>query len=474
MYDRMQTLTKEQMTRIHDGALNLLKNTGVGFIDVETLEIFKANGFKVDGKTVFFQEKDIAKALETAPEKFTVVARDPDKSVRIGGDDFVFLPGYGAPFLTLPDGEQREATLADYDNFCKLIQTSKYIDMNGFMMVEPSDVPAETAHLDMLFSNIVLSDKPFLGSPLSRRAIIDCIEMCGMVWGGKEKLKEMPPVTVSLINSLSPLQFSEEMAGSLIELARNGQAVVVASLIMAGASGPVTLAGVLALQTAEILAGITLAQIVNPGTPVIYGSTSSAMDMKSGALTIGAPELSMISSATAQMARFYNLPSRSGGGLTDALFTDAQAGSESTFSLLTSVRNGINFILHSAGIMGSYISMSFEKFITDEEICGMVRHLMKPIDITDASIDLDVIKEVGIGGQYLSHPKTFELCRTAFFAPDLNNRFTYDAWKAKGSRRIDEIATDMVGKRLATYEKPDIDRDVEAALSDYVTKRKNM
>jgi len=124
--------------------------------------------------------------------------------------------------------------------------------------------------------------------------------------------------------------------------------------------------------------------------------------------------------------------------------------------------------------MGSYISMSFEKFITDEEICGMVRHLLKPIEITDASIDLDVIKEVGIGGQYLSHPKTFELCRTAFFAPDLNNRFTYDAWKAKGSRRIDEIATDMVGKRLATYEKPDIDQDVEAALSDYVAKRKNM
>ncbi len=474
MYDRMQTLTKDQMAKIHDSAMDLLKTTGVNFNDPEALEIFKAHGFTVDGKTVFFDEKDITKALETTPSKFTVVARNPEKNVTIGESDFVFLPGYGAPFVTLADGTQQEATMADYDNFCKLIQTSKYMDMNGFMMVEPSDVPPETAHLDMLFSSMVLCDKPFMGSPVSRQGILDLIEMCGMIWGSKEKLKEMPPVTVSLINSLSPLQFSEEMAGSLIELARNGQAFVVASLIMAGASGPVTLAGVLALQNAEILAGITLAQLVNPGTPVIYGSTSSAMDMKSGALTIGAPELSMITSATAQMARFYNLPSRDGGGLTDALFTDAQSGVESTMALLTAARNGVNFILHAAGILGSYISMSFEKFIVDEEICGMVRHLLKPIDITDASIDLEMIKSVGIGGQYLTHPKTFKLCRTAFFTPDLNNRFNYDTWNKKGKQRIDEIATDVVGKRLATYEKPDIDHGVEAALSDYVNRRKNM
>ena len=154
------------------------------------------------------------------------------------------------------------------------------------------------------------------------------------------------------------------------------------------------------------------------------------MDMKSGALTIGAPELSMIASATAQMARFYNLPQpRRRRGLTDALFTDAQSGVESTIALLTAARNGINFILHAAGILGSYISMSFEKFIVDEEICGMVRHLLKPIDITDAAIDLDMIKSVGIGGQYLTHPKTFDLCRTAFFSPALNNRLNYEAWK---------------------------------------------
>jgi trimethylamine--corrinoid protein Co-methyltransferase len=277
---------------------------------------------------------------------------------------------------------------------------------------------------------------------------------------------------VSLINSLSPLQFSDEMAGSLIELARANQACVIASLIMAGSSGPVTLAGVMALQTAEILAGVTLAQLVNPGAPVIYGSTSSAMDMKTGGLSIGCPELSIVVSATAQMARFYNLPSRSGGGLTDAHFPDAQAGIESALALTTAARSGVNFILHSAGILGSYISMSFEKFLIDEELCGITRRMLKPMEVTTSSIDTEMIKTVGIGGQYLTQPKTFQLCRTEFYLTDFMNRQNHAGWKAAGKKRLDEFAEDRLAQRLASYEKPDIDAGVEAALTEYVTRRK--
>jgi trimethylamine--corrinoid protein Co-methyltransferase len=468
----MQTLTQEEMTRIHDAAMDLLGSTGIAFNEDEALEIFKKNGFKVDGKTVFFTEAQVKNALKTAPSRFTVTGRNPEKSVAVGEDDFVFVPGYGAPFVSLSNGEQREATMEDYDNFCKLVQTSKTIDMNGFMMVEPSDVPAETAHLDMLFSSIVLSDKPFLGSPVSKQGARDCVEMAAIVWGGMDKLKAVGPVTVSLINSLSPLQFSDEMAGSLIELARANQACVIASLIMAGSSGPVTLSGVLALQTAEILAGVTLAQLVNPGAPVIYGSTSSAMDMKTGGLSIGCPELSIVVSATAQMARFYNLPSRSGGGLTDAHFPDAQAGIESALALTTAARSGINFILHSAGILGSYISMSFEKFLIDEELCGITRRMLKPMEVTTSSIDTEMIKTVGIGGQYLTQPKTFQLCRTEFYLTDFMNRQNHAGWKASGKKRLDEFAADRLTQRLAAYEKPDIDAGTEAALVEFVTRRK--
>jgi trimethylamine--corrinoid protein Co-methyltransferase len=263
------------------------------------------------------------------------------------------------------------------------------------------------------------------------------------------------------------------MAGSLIELARANQACVIASLIMAGSSGPVTLAGVLALQNAEILAGITLAQLVNPGAPVIYGSTSSAMDMRTGGLAIGCPELSMVVSATAQMATFYKLPSRSGGSLTDAHFPDGQAAGESALALSTAVRNGINFILHSAGILGSYIAMSFEKFLLDEEMCGMVRRLTRPIDFSDEAIDVPMIKTVGIGGQYLTQPKTFKLCRTEFYMTDFFNRQNYAGWKNAGSKRIDQAAAESLSHRLAAYEKPPIDPDVETALAAYVVRRKN-
>ena len=472
MYDRMQELDKQNMEKIHDAAMDLLKTTGVAFNEKEALEIFKANGFKVEGTTVFFEESDIEKALETAPKKFIVHARNPEKSIAIGEDDFALLPGYGAPFVMEADGNQRHATMEDYDNFCKLIQTSPYINMNGWMMVEPSDMPSNTVHLDMNLSNMLLCDKPFMGSPASRQGAIDGIEMAGILWGGKENIMDKT-VSVSLINSLSPLQFSEEMAGSLIELARCNQACVIASLIMAGGSGPVTLDGVLALQNAEILAGITLAQLVRPGVPVVYGSTSSAMDMKTGALSIGAPELSKNIHLVAQMARFYNLPSRAGGALTDSMCADAQAGIESALALSTAVRSGINFILHAGGILGSYIAMSFEKFLLDEETCGMVRSMIHPLSLTDESIDIDIIKEVGIGGQYLTHPKTFKLCRTEFYMPSLMSRKNPDAWAKAGRKSIDMIAEDMVAKRLASYEKPGIDPEIEKKLTQYVENRKN-
>lgn len=472
MFDRMHEYTPEQMTRIHDASMALLKSTGIAINEPEPLEIFKKHGVKVDGKRVYPSESDVRRALESAPSRFTIHARNSDKSVSVGEDDFVFAPGYGAPFVTTSDGTQREATMDDYDNFCKLVQTSKYIDMNGFMMVEPSDVPSGTAHLDMMFSNIVLCDKAFMGSPVSRQGALDAIEMAGRVWGGVDAIQDKP-VMISLINSLSPLQFSEEMAGSLVEFARRGQPCVIAALIMAGSSGPVTLAGVLALQNAEILTGVTLAQLVNPGTPVVYGSTSSAMDMRSGALSIGAPELSKFVSATAQLARHYGLPSRSGGGLTDALTPDIQAGVESAVALTTAARSGINFILHSAGILGSYISMSFEKFLVDEELCGMVRKLVAPVEVTEESIDVNMIQEIGVGGQYLTHPKTFQLCRTEFFLPQLANRQAYDGWASAGKMREDQRATEMMQTRLAKYEKPEIDPGIESDLSDYVAKRKN-
>jgi trimethylamine--corrinoid protein Co-methyltransferase len=364
MFDGMRAITRRQINRIHDASMDLLKNTGIKFNEAEALRIFKQHGLKVDGNVAFLQEADVLKALETAPTQFVIHARNPANDVAVGNNKLVLAPGYGAPYMVSVDGNRCKGALDDYINLCKLVQTSKYLDVNGFLMIEPADVPSDTAHLDMLYSNIVFCDKPFMGSPLSRQCAIDAIEMAAILWGGKENIRNKP-IMISNINSLSPLQYSGEMAASLIEFARIGQPCVIAVLIIAGLTGPVTMAGALTIQNAEILAGITLAQLVNPGCPVVYGSTSLPMDMLSGEISIGAPELSQFISATAQLARFYRIPSRSGGSLTDAQIPDIQAGMESALVLSAAVRSGVNFILHSCGILGSYLSMSYEKFLVD-------------------------------------------------------------------------------------------------------------
>jgi trimethylamine--corrinoid protein Co-methyltransferase len=472
MYDRIHTFSHEELSKIHDASIDLLETVGVRFDDDEAVNLFKSNGFKVDGTTIFFTEKSIRCALDTAPSNFKLVARDPVKSVAIGGDDFALVPGYGASFITSNGGLQREATLDDYQRFCQLVQTSKVINVNGFLMVSPWDLQPETAHLEMLYANIAFCDKPFMGSPLSREAARDCVNMLGIVWGGLEKLKEMP-VTVSLITPLSPFRYTAEMAGSIIELARHNQACIFGALVMAGSSGPMSLAGLLAQQNAEILAGVTLAQLVNPGAPVIVGGTSAIMDMRTGCLAMGSPEVVRLTSATIQMAKFYNLPARGGCSNTDAHLADAQAGLESALTLMTAIRNGTNFVLHAAGILGSYSAMSFEKFIIDEELCCMVIETLKPIEITDESIDTNFIKEVGIGGDYLIQNKTLEQCRTAFFLPNLVNRSGYNGWQEDGHKRVDEKATEVFDDRLSSYVKPEIDPQIEKDLRAYIQKRKN-
>ena len=291
---------------------------------------------------------------------------------------------------------------------------------------------------------------------------------CGAV---KKKLTETP-VTVSLITPLSPLQYTAEMTGSVITLARYNQACIFGALIMAGSSGPSSLAGLLVQQNAEILAGVTLTQLVRPGAPVIVGGTSAILDMRTGCLSMGAPEVARISSATVQMAKFYNLPARSGCAVTDAHFPNAQAAFESTLNLYRALQNGSNFILHAAGILGAYNAMSFEKFIIDEEICTQILESLKPVTITAESIDLDCIKEVGIGGNYLTHPKTYEQCRTAFYLSNLVNRNGFSEWQEDGAKPINDRAAEILNERLAEYVKPDIDQKNEKDLFSYVQQRK--
>jgi len=473
MSDRMQSFSKDDLAKIHTSSIKILEEAGVVFNEKSALQLFKNNGFKVDGETVFFTEKKILKAIDKAPSSFELHARNPTKNVPIGGNSWAYVPTYGAPFVIEKDGKQRPGTMHDYDNICKLVQTSKHINMNGFKLVEPSDVATETAYLDMLFSNIILCDKPFMGSTDTVEAAENSMEMASIIFGGRDQLKEKACI-IGLINPLSPLQYAEEMAGSILVYARHNQPLIIANMIMAGTSGPLALPGLLTLMNAEILAGLTLAQLASPGTPVIYGSTSCPMNMKTGAAAIGSPETYIINSATAQLAKFYNLPCRTGGSLTDSLIPDAQALAEGALCLSTSIRAGANIVLHACGMIGTYIGVSLEKWIIDEELCGMVRNMMTPIDINTESIDLEAITSIGAGGNFLTHPKTLANCRTAFYENNLYNKSDYSKWSTSGEKRIDEVAEDTLFKRLSEYEMPAIDPEIETALSDFISKIKKI
>jgi len=468
----MWTMTPKMLTKIHDASMDILRSVGVAFKSDEALEIFRKAGLKIDGKAVFLSEKDVRKALDSAPSHFRMTARNREKSVDIGGDDFALAPGYGASFIVSADGRQRRTVKEDYDIFCKLVQTSEAITVCGFLMAEPSDLSRKTAHLDMLFSNMVLCDKPYMGCPVSKAGARDSLNMAGMLWGGKDKLKEKP-VTISLITPLSPLCYTAETSEAIIELAGCGQALIFGALLMAGATASMKLAGALVQQNAELLAGITLTQLVRPGSPVVMGGSSSVLDMRTGGLSMGAPQLHRITAATIQMAKFYNLPARGGCALTDAHFPDAQAGYESALSLSTAVNAGSNFILHAAGMLGAYAEMSFEKFIIDEELCRLVLASRRPLEVSDAAIDVKMIKEVGIGGEYLSHPATVELCRKGFFVSRIANRQGYAQWHESGSKHINQKATEILYQRLDAYEKPDIDPQLEQDLLSYIIARKN-
>ncbi len=466
--DKMPKVSDKELNTLHNASMRILKKIGIAFHEPKAIEIFKKHSVKTDNNIVFLTESQIENALASTPQEFTINAPNPQNNVRIGGEYPVFAPVLGTAFIVSRTGVQTKASMKDHDNLCKLVQTSEFIDMNGSLMVTPWDVIPETAHLHILLANMTLCDKAFIGCSLTRRDAIDAIEMGSILWGGKDRIRNFP-IAITLISALSPLQYPAEVAGALIELSRYGQPLIMTGSPKAGTTGPVSLAGTLALHNAQILAGIALAQLVNPGTPIAYGGISGPADLKTGNILYGAPELSKATAAIAQMAKYYNLPSRSGGALTDAHLPDIQAGIESTLALLTAARSGIHLISYTCGMLGSFLSLSLEKFLIDEELCGKVRNLLKPITITDEEIDFKTIEEAGIGGEYLTAEKTLERCRTEYFSPKLMTSQIYDVWKDAGMKRLEEKASEAVEERLAAYKKPSVGRDVERALERYVS-----
>jgi trimethylamine--corrinoid protein Co-methyltransferase len=460
-------LDREALDTIHAYSLELLHDTGIRFPSEKALALFKKQGFKVDGAMVHFEEKDIQKALETVPAAFTIEARNASRNIRIGESNYVMAPGYGPPFIIESSGAKRDATLEDVESFCKLVQTSKYLDFNSAIVVQPNDVPADTAHLDILLATLTLTDKPIMGSSVSETAAEDSLKLAQMIWGPLNR-----PVMISLVDSLSPLQYAAEMVEALLVFAAAGQPVIIHSACTLGSTGPITAAGSLVISNATTLAGICLSQLINPGAPVVYGLGGSPMDMRTGGYVNASPEDAKHVAISSAMGRYYDMPCRGQGALTESFCLDYQAGMESAMMLTVAALSGVHVGIHNCGTFGSMLAMSYEKFIADEDLCGAMKKLMKPIELTDDAFALDLIKEMGTSGNYLMHPHTVERCRDEFFIPDLGIRTMHHEWLDMQPQDINARIKNLLANRLAQYEKPPMDPQLEKDLVQYVNERK--
>jgi len=465
-----EILNDEGVELIHEKSMEILKEVGVDFYLDEAQGILKEHGVEMKGDTAFFEPGLIEEYVSKAPSQFTQLARNPDNNLLVGTNRMIYAPVYGPPYVQDMKRGRREATLEDFQNFVKLAYLSPYIHHSGGTVVEPTDSPDQTRHLDMLMSHIKYSDKAFMGSVMSGANAEDSVKMVEILFGA-EAIRENPAL-VSLINISSPRRLDERMLEALTAYAKARQALIITPFILSGAMAPVSVAGTLIQQNAEALAGIAYAQMIEPGTPVVYGSFMTNVDLMSGAPMFGTPESQLALFASAQMARHYKLPFRSGGMFASSKIPDAQAAYESVMTMLPAVQACVNFVLHAAGWLENGLAAGYEKFVMDCELLGMFHTLMKGIDLSDDALALQSLWEVAPGGHHLGTEHTISHFETAFFKSKLFNYDDAEKWMLDGGKSADQIAADKVKELLKEYEAPEIDPGVEEALEEFVTKRK--
>ncbi len=457
--------SEEHTKQIHEETMVVLEQNGIEILSAEARKVFENNGARVEGEQVFLSRELIEEQLKHVPERFTLHARNPENNVVIGDNNTVLAPGYGSPFvMDFEKNKRRQSTFEDYIAFTKLAGHSSSIDVVGGVLVEPTDIPDQLRHARMLETAVKYTDKCLMGSAMGEKKARESIEMAGIVFGGIDFVREHP-VMITLINTNSPLQIDNRMSDALMVHASYSQPMVIASLSMTGTTAPTTLAGALVQQNSEILTGITLAQLVNPGCPVIYGSASSVVDLKTGDLAIGSPETAKMFNGTAQLARFYNIPSRGGGALTDSLLPDAQSGYESMMNFMSAVNSGFNFILHSAGLLENYMSMSYEKFIIDDEICGMVKNFFQGLKIDEEHLAREVILKVGSSGNFIAEDHTYNHMRD-LRSPVISSRERYlsDKEQPDTAQRANRLYKEI----LKNYQAPELDKGIEKELEKYI------
>ena len=465
----VEVISADQVEAIHNAALKLLASTGIKVLHPPARALFQAAGAGVADEMVRLDPDLVMDLLASVPPTFTLAARNPAKSLRIGGRDMVFTSVGGPAYVMDIDGGRRDGTFAELCEFLKLIQGINVIHQEGGGPFEPMDLPAATRHLDLYLAQITYLDKSWQTQTLGHARTMDGIEMAAIMFGCAPE--DLPLSLLGIINTNSPLQLDVPMAEGLIAMAAHGQVNVITPFTLAGAMAPVSIAGALVLQHAEAMAGICLTQIVKKGVPVMYGGFTSNVDMRSGAPAFGTPEYAKAAQASGQLARRIGVPFRS-SNVTSANAVDAQAAYESQMALWGAITGGAHLIEHAAGWMHGGLTASYEKLILDAEMLQMMQAWMEPMATDDAALGLDAIAEAGPGGHFFGTAQTMGSYQTAFHQPMLSNWDNYPNWLEKGSEEAPRRANRIWKEVIAAYDEPKLDEAKAEALAAYVARRK--
>ncbi len=466
-----QIFSQDQVESLHNAALDLLETSGVKVLSERAIGQYRAAGCEVETDTamVRIDRALVAQAMAAAPKSISLRARGEHRSVILDEQSLTFGPVSGPPNVALADGGRRPGRLQDYADGIRLCQSFDVIHLLG-SFAEPQDVPVEVRQLEMLHAQLTLSDKVPHVYCRGSLQVRDCFEQIRIAYGLSEDEFRNTPCTYTIINTNSPRVLDAPMAEGIMDFAAAGQVQMITPFTLAGAMAPVTIAGALMLAHAETLAGLVLAQLTRAGAPVVYGSFTSNVDLRSGSPAFGTPEYVHAQIGAGQMARYVGLPWRSSGATASNL-PDAQSAYESQMSLWGALVGGANFVLHGAGWLEGGLSSSFEKFILDIEQLQMLAELCSPVGASTADFAADAISEAGPGGHFFGTQHTMARFRDAFYAPFVSDWRNHGTWLRDGA----QSATDRAGKIcedvLARFTPPTMETEVAEALLAFKQRR---
>jgi len=472
-YPFIEIVSADQLMTIHETALGILEEIGLKVLSGPAREFYRRGGADVieGSDRVRFARAMVMDWIGKAPERFTLHARDPGKTVEVGGRHCIFSSVGGPAYVSDLEKGRRAGTHAEQCDYLKLVQSLNVLHQEGGGPFEALDLDARTRHLDLYYAQITLLDKNWQPQGLGSGVALDAIDMMAIARGTSRENFKDTCVFTAVINTNSPLQLDIPMAEGLIAMAGHGQCNVITPFTLSGAMSPVTIAGSLAQQHAEAMAGMVLAQIVRPGAPVIYGGFTSNVDMKSGAPAFGTPEYAQAAQASGQLARLLKVPFRSSNA-TAANDVDAQAAYESMMSLWGAIMGGANLVMHAAGWLNGGLTASFEKLIIDAEMLQMMSAYCEPFPVTPDTLALEAVRDVGPAGHFFGTPHTLARYRDAFYQPLVSNWDNYDTWLERGSETAPQKANRIWKQLLAEYQQPAIDPAVDEALKDFMVRRK--